>query len=201
MQRYRRHRLARAACLLCGFSLAAGEAHAHAGIPGVGDLWNGSLHLVLDATQGLTLLAIGLALGRMLGSRGHAPFVWYHLGFGAGLLAGSLALPAGTETLAPLPLAAAGLLLIDPGGVLTARPSLAVGVVSALTGLAFGAAIPANVTRFTFAVGTCLGAILLPLYPAALWERFERPWFLIAARIVGSWLTAIAVILLGAALR
>jgi hypothetical protein len=191
----------RAVCLLGGLLLVSSNVEAHSIFPGAGDLWNGSLHLVLDPVQGLTLIALGLALGRLRSPRANAPFAWYDVGLAVGLLAGLFALPAGTDALAPLPLAAAGLFLLDPGGVLSARPSLTVGVVSVLAGLAFAAAIPKDVVRITFAAGTYLCAIVLPLYPAALWERFERPWCLIAARIAGSWMIAIAVILFGASLR
>lgn len=80
-------------------------------------------------------------------------------------------------------------------------PRLAVLMASFGTGMAFGAEIPGEVSRHIFAGGTILGAIILPHYAMEVWERFNRPWFIIAARIIGSWLLAVALMLFGASFR
>jgi len=207
--------------LLCiaGFFGIASSAEAHVGFPGMADLWNGALHPIVDVTQAITLVAMGCILARVIGSSAEVasvpfsitnfslpsdPFVLFHLSFAMGLGFGLLLLPPATEILGPLALAASGLVLINPRGVFTARSVAAertTVALAAFVGLAFAAAIPAEVTRLVFACGVFFAALLIPLYASAFWERFQRPWFTTASQIAGSWIIAVALMLLGAAIR
>lgn len=177
------------------------DAMAHAGLVGIGDFWNGVLHLALDIKQGLAVLALGLCLARAKTQQRESPFGVFHLAFAAGLIAGLALFPPATGYLGALPLAICGLLLLDPAGWVSKHPAIAIGAASFATGLAFAADTPAEVVGFVFAAGIFIGAVLIPVYAAAIWERFQRPWFYLATRILGSWLAAIAIMLFGLSFR
>lgn len=165
------------------------------------DFWNGFLHLLIAPEQCITLLAIGLVMARLESDDTEAPFHLYLTGLAAGLLAGVLMLPAELEILRPAPLVLAGLLLIDPAERVRRVPRAAILIASTVAGISFGSAVPPDVSRFVFAGGMFLGAILFPTYAMVAWERLYVPWFRIGVRILGSWMAAIGIILVGAAFR
>lgn len=185
--------------------LIGGRAFAHAGLPGVGDFWNGAFHPVLAFEQGAVLFALGLALGRMQVAGSRAPLAFHHSGLTAGLVLGGLLYPPDTGSLRALPLALAGFLLLDPRGGFGSDPAataaarisrpMACTLISFGAGLAFGADIPAEVDAFIFRGGMFLAAVLFSAWGVAFWERVHPPWMLIAGRVVGSWLAAVALLL------
>lgn len=191
----------KAGALAAALVAFARPALAHSGFPSVGDFWNGALHPILDTVQTITLLGIGLCLAREESPGGRSLFNHFHIGFGAGLIAGMLIFPPETETVAPPALAALGLTMINPKASVGAHPVFILTTISILAGLSFGAAIPKETTKLVFGCGLAFAAILLPVYSAAFWERFQRPWFGVGMRIAGSWLVAIAMMLFGASLR
>jgi hydrogenase/urease accessory protein HupE len=201
LSRQRRSSLGGFAFLGLCFVLLPRQAFAHAGLQGIGDFWNGLLHLGLDIKQGILIAGLGLVLGRAEGPGRDAAFTSYYASLAGGLLLGLGLFAPETQVMGALPLAAVGLLLIDPGGKLSSIPAGSVGVTALLTGLAFGADRPASRVGFIFLAGMFIGAVILPVYVSALWARFKRPWFLIGARVIGSWLIAIALMLFGLSFR
>lgn len=191
----------RSAPALAAAVLVCAPAHAHSGFAGMSDFWNGALHLIFAVEQAITLLALGLAMARLESDKVAAPFHIYLIAFSVALVGGVALLPVEAEVLRPLPMILAGFLLIDPGDRTKTLPRAAVGAGAFAAGLSFGSAVPEETSRYMFAGGMFLGAVLLPTYAMLAWEQFYHPWFRIAIRIAGSWLAAIGIILLGATFR
>jgi urease accessory protein len=181
--------------------LLSREAHAHSPIPGIGDFWNGVFHPFVAVEQGLTMVAFGLAIARA-GAEAERWALRITIGaIACGLVLSAFSTPPISTLFRALPLILGGLVLIDPFGLCSRAFVPLLGSLAFVLGLSMGWEIPSDATWSLFAGGSGLGAIVIAAYAMMAWQRFHRPWFAIAARILGSWLVAIGVILLGAALR
>lgn len=167
---------------------------AHSPTPGLGDFWNGVFHPVVDLEQGFALLALGVACAREetsveRWSAGVAFVALVVTAFLSGWLFRVLPLPPGSALLV------AGAMLVRPPELL-ARWLV---VPAALTGFAVGQGIGADLaqpaTAWTLPLGFCLGSFAILSYAQMGWKRFQRPWLVIASRILGSWLLAIGLML------
>lgn len=184
--------------MLC---LLSGPAFAHSEFPGVGSFWNGALHLFVSPEEAIGLFAIGVAVARFGTERMQKPLLAHLLALPLGTIAGLFAAPAELESLRALPLLAPGVVLIVPAYSSLAYAVGAVGFASAATGFACGNAVPPDTSRLVFAAGMVFGALVVTGAALLVWERLARPWLHIGVRIAGSWMVAIGVMLLGAALR
>jgi hydrogenase/urease accessory protein HupE len=181
--------------------LVCSPAHAHGMFTGFSGFWNGVFHVFISPEQVIGIFALGCAIARLGTSALQRPLLAHMLALPAGALAGLYALPPELEATRALPLLFAGIILIDPGEKTAAFPKLSIAAAAFAAGIACGAGVPPSDTRLTFAAGTLLGAVAVTGFALAGWERFYRPQLRIATRIAGSWMAAIGVLLLGAALR
>lgn len=191
-----------AGALTLAGALLPGAAAAHGSLAGGNDFLNGALHPLFVPAHLLTLAAAGLWFGRQSLDRAGPVLLAFAGALAAGLAASlwapvpqwhetallALALAAGVATAAAWPPRRA---LAVPG---LAAAGLLVGLDSPPDWASGGGVVAA-------AAGTFLGAYLLFLNVAGLASIAKRPWQAIAARIAGSWITAIALIVLALSLR
>lgn len=185
-----------AAALLLG----AGPASAHGGLSGGGAL-SGALHPFAAVEHLVLLLALGLLAGRLPRERRGGTFALLLAGLLAGLAAtaigGVVLLPAGAATAAILALALlAGLLLaLDPDLPKAALPAAAL-----VAGLAVGTDTEVGgASALAAAAGVVGGVFLIVLDAAALSAWATRPPLPVARRVAGSWIAAVALMLLALA--
>lgn len=179
----------------------ATPAHAHGTLPGGGGFYAGLAHPFLAWEHLLLLVALGLLLGRH--PRGSARIA---------LLALALALAAGLAfgTARAWPEAAGAVLiatLVAGAAIATAMPvpPLAATALAAACGLAIGldtgVPVPQGGVAFAPYAGVLVGVFLIALDTMALASVAHRPPGPIAVRIAGSWIVAVAAMLLALQLQ
>jgi len=183
----------RALWLALALIVPISPANAHDAIAGGGPFVNGILHPVITPAHLLSLLALGLWIGRQERAALRRSIV----GFAVALIAGLFASPLGT--LPPLvPIACAVILGCLAGGGWPWPPRLA-GLISVATAIVIGFDGGADV--WALALGIWLGAMLILLNVVNLAMRIEAAWLRIGVRIAGAWIAAIALLLLALSLR
>ncbi len=170
-------------------------ARAHSPIVGVGGFYGGLLHPLLVPAHALSLLALGLFIGRQESRRGPTII------FAAALIAG-----LGAVALAVGPTPAGEILLADTAvvGALVALafvPPRPVGwLAAAVTGAALGLDSPPEEISIELAtivlIGTGLGACMALALVIGLTSYLRRDWQRLAVRIIGSWIAASAMLVL-----
>lgn len=175
----------------------ANAACAHGEIKGVGAFYSGVLHPFISPAHLIALIALGLLFGqRGVRASRHAMAAM------AAALALGLWLSLRLQELAgldPLLLALGAALGLS---VVLARPWPTWGLVplAALLGLAVGlGSAPdgmAPAQRNAALVGTFVGATLCAACLAGAVNPLQRPWARIGVRVVGSWLSASAILVL-----
>jgi urease accessory protein len=181
--------------------LWAGPASAHGGVPGGGGFLSGALHPFAAVEHLVLLLSLGLLAGRLPRERRGRAFALLLAGLLAGLAASVTGraglLPAGAATAAILVLALiAGLVLaLDP-----TLPAAAVAGAALVAGLVVGADTEVeSAAVLAAAAGVVAGVLLIVLDAAALSAWTTQPPLPIARRVAGSWIAAIAIMLLALA--
>ena len=181
--------------------LAPATALAHSPIKGVGDFFNGILHPLFVPAHVLLMVALGLLIGQQ-GVRTNLATVWAYAG---GVLAGLLLAGVGAslfdaqfQELAILAAAVgAGLLVVFAAPVLPFLLALFGSLAGLLLGLDSLQAELMGRARSVALFGTGVSLYLLLLYPMAMAESFTRhPWLRVGVRILGSWITASALLVL-----
>ena len=178
--------------------LLASPARAHLVTTGLGPFYDGITHLAVSPTDLMAVIALALLAG--LGGPVRARAVVATLP-AAWLLGGLIGLLAAQELLLPLVLALALLLL----GVLVAAdapmPRVAAAVLAGAAGLLFGGL---NGTSLAAAGGGPLGlvgivtaATVILFLLAAAAVSAKAPWQRIVVRVAGSWIAAVAILMLG----
>ncbi len=187
-------RLFCAALVACLF--ASTPALAHAPLMGIGGVFGGVIHAVLVPEHGLTLLALGLVLGRQNQDARRLGMLIFVAILTCGLIAAAL---ISEETLA------ADLLLLATCtlGLLIAAtwmPPRLVLCLAALAGLMFALDSKPDGTSATesarMLIGSGLGAALALALAAEGAVYLRGQTMLIAARVVGSWIAAIGIMVL-----
>jgi hypothetical protein len=185
----------RTALALC-FATVATPAFAHSPIMGIGGVSGGVLHALLVPEHGLSLLALGLVLGRQEPATRHSATLIFTAALAFGLLAAALAI---CEALAAdILLSATGIM-----GLLIAAawmpPFLGVPL-AAIAGLTLGldsrpdAASTAEVVRML--IGSGIGAAIALALVAEGSVFLKGHARFIVARVAGSWIAAIAILVL-----
>ena len=186
-------------------SLAAGPAAAHGNLPGGGGFLSGLLHPFVALPQLVLLLSLGLLLGRIERDRRGVGLAMLALGFAGGL---SAVTALSDAPLVPSLAAAAILALALAAGLLLALdlppPRAVLAALGLSTGLLIGldtdvAAAATWIARLAPALGVLAGTFLIVLDAAAASAWAQRPPFPIARRVAGSWLAAVALMLLALA--
>jgi urease accessory protein len=181
--------------LAIAFIIAATPCTAHMPVEGVGGFGGGLLHPLLVPAHGLSILALGLLIGPLQ----NRLLVWciFSVALALGLIAIALALeetPAVTILLVASALA----------GLLIASARIAPTIVTCVLAAIVGAAIALDSPPQTIAIeegnailaGTWLGASVALAAIIAIAARLRFPWQQIGKRIAGSWIAAIAILVL-----
>ena len=187
--------VALAAALLT--ALWPGTAAAHP-LPGVGDFYAGMLHPLMTMEFVLPLIALSLLVGQQGRETAIAMLA---------TIPATLALGAVGGLFVPV---SPGVAWVNIGsmailGVLVAvapRLPLMVAVgLSALPGAAIGWANGAEVddqmSAYRFIPGLALAGLMLTTYGVGCVRRLQAPWMSIGFRVVGSWIAAVGVLMLG----
>jgi urease accessory protein len=184
-----------AAFIICLFGLTT-PALAHAPIMGIGGVFGGMIHALLVPEHGLTLLALGLVLGRQQHGARRSGMLTFAATLACGLVAAAL---SSEET------PAADVLLLATGtlGLLIAAawmPPRLVLALGAVAGLMFALDSKPDGTSDTeslrMLMGSGLGAAIALAAVAEGSTYLRGPIPLIAARVAGSWIAAVGIMVL-----
>jgi urease accessory protein len=183
------------ALVICSF-VPTTPALAHAPIMGIGGVFGGVIHALLIPEHGLTLLALGLVLGRQQQETRRSGLLIFAAALTCGLVAAAL---IGEETLA------GDILLLVAGtlGLLIATdwapPRLALAL-AALAGVTFALDSKPDGTSSAesarMLIGSGLGAVIAVAVVAEVSAFFRGYALFIAARVAGSWIAAIGIMVL-----
>ncbi|MDX1346187.1 MAG: HupE/UreJ family protein [Sedimenticolaceae bacterium] len=173
---------------------------AHAPIEGMDSFYNGVLHPVLVPAHLLAIVSAGLLIGQQGVKRMQLPLITFLLVLIAALTVTGqfdLALPESAGEMYLLSMAVLCGVLVALELELSYLPLMAIAVVVALL-VGFDSSQPELQGRAKLAIltGTGVGGFLLILYAAAAAEFASRAWQKIGIRILGSWATASAFIVL-----
>ncbi len=182
-------------------ALLPGAAFAHSPIKGLGDLYNGMLHPLFVPAHLLLVIALGLLLGQQGVRRNLASAGTYIAGLLGGLTLawhGVVLKDGVTQELTVLALAVAVALAVVlamrlPAWAMASLTLLAGG----LLGLDSAQSELAARARAVALFGSGISLYLLMLYLMALAERFQaHHWLRVGVRIIASWITASAMLVL-----
>ncbi len=186
------------AVLAVGVASSA-DARAHLANTGFGPFYDGMYHLLLAPEDLLPVIALALLAG-LSGPR-TSRWVLFSLSF-LWVLAGAGGLPSSSEVATPV-LAAGSLIIL--GALVAANlklPFVLVLVLATLLGLSHGylngtAMAPSGITGL---LGVAAAVFALVSLISGLVVRLEAFWARTAVRVVGSWIAAIGLLMLGWAL-
>jgi hydrogenase/urease accessory protein HupE len=175
---------------------------AHLVTTGLGPVYDGIGHLLLTPEDLLPVVALGLLLGLRGAEHARPALLALPLGWLTGAIGGAVVGWGGPST----PLAAASFLVL--GGLVAADapiPRVATIGLASGAGLLHGLINGASLAEARIgAVGLlCIvGAAFVILTPiSAFVSRLDRPWSRIAVRVLGSWVAASGLLLVGWSLR
>lgn len=193
----RRRIVAAAAGVAAAFAPAAAQAHLAAS--GMGPLYDGVGHFALSPEDVLPVLALGLYVGL----RGPAVARWTTATLGLAWLAGGALGFTATPSPVALLAVSAGLLLVV-GGLLAANApappwigpacGVAVGVVRGCAGVQ---GLDPSGPHLVAALGMATTAAVLLALAASMTLPLKRFAFVVAARVGGSWMAALGLLLAG----
>ena len=183
-------------------ALMGASAEAHLSSSGMGPIYDGLMHFLMSPED----LVPALALGLFAGLRGPAhsrrvlfvlPSTWL-LGSLVGLHAAAI---SGSAIVSAI-----WFLLI--GGLVVADAKLSIGLTTALAGAVGlyhgylnGTGMGASVTAAVTAFGLVSSVFVLVALAAAFAVQLQQHWARIAIRVVGSWVAASGMLLLGWTIR
>jgi HupE / UreJ protein len=169
---------------------------AHSPIMGIGGVLGGALHALLIPEHGLSLLALGLALGQQEQSARRAGILIYVIALTCGLVAAAFAV--GETLAADVLLAATGILGLLVVAMWT--PTYLVWVLAAIAGLTIALdsrpEVASNGEAIRMLLGSGFGAAVSLAIVAEVSFLLRSNAQRIVARVMGSWITAIAILVL-----
>ncbi|WP_054006532.1 HupE/UreJ family protein [Cypionkella psychrotolerans] len=185
-------------------ALTPQAAAAHGTLAGGGGFYAGIEHPFLAWEHTILLIGLGLLLGRLGRMRARLPLCGLLIGLGAGLIFGpALGFPgSGVSILLLAMLAGAIVVLMLPVPMLLLAVLMLMGGVA--VGLDTGVPPPPDMTAIELYapyLGVVVGVFLIVLNVMALASLATRPPYTIAVRMVGSWIIAIAMMVLALHLR
>lgn len=173
------------------------SALAHSPIEGVDNFYNGLLHPVFVPAHLLLLVAVGLFFGQQGPGRVRAALGVYAPAIVSGLTAAWFSMTAGVETFI--------LMLSSALGLLIAASPVAGSVWSLVIAVMAGFSLGVDSVQETLSgrdklitlFGSGIAIYLLPLYPMALADYFQKKsWQKIGIRVFGSWIAASSLLVL-----
>lgn len=183
------------------FLCAATPAYAHALGEGFNDFWGGVVHPAIAFDQAAAIIGLGLILARFPEDDERPLFPIAFVSILGGLIVGGYLPAEWSSLLIPIALMVTGFALINIKEVSTRAPQTVIAFYGIINGLSFGVEIPEASSDFLFSAGILSTTTITVGYTLLLWQKFSRPWCEIAVRIIGSWLFAIGLMVLGLELR
>lgn len=181
-------------------ALAPTMAHAHLAATGMGPLYDGIAHFALSPEGFLPLLALAFFAG--LRDSKHARSVFYALPL-AWFVGGVLAIQNIIPSALVVSLLSAALFLIS-GGLLAANSKLPVPLCVALAvalglvrGLADFTDVDAQGSPYLVLFGVCASVAVASALATSVTLSFKRLWMIVVARVYGSWIAALGLLLAG----
>ncbi len=185
-----------AVALILVFLSSTTPALAHSPIMGIGGVVGGVLHALLIPEHGLSLLALGLVLGQWEQATRRAGIMVFAIALACGLIAAAFAV--GEALAADVLLAATGIL-----GLLVVTmwtPTYLVWPLAAIVGLTLALdsrpEVASNAEALQMLLGSGLGALVALAIVAEVSFLLRSNAQRIVARVMGSWITAIAILVL-----
>lgn len=186
------------------FALTPASAQAHLVVSGMGPLYDGVTHFGLSPEDWLPVIALGLYAGLRGPATARAVLAAVTLGWLGG---GALALAGAAPPMLALSVLTAGLYLAI-GGLLAANAGWprAAGAAAALAlglvrGLADLAGVQGGLTPALGLIGMATSVFVVLALAASLTLPLKRLWMIVAARVGGSWLAALGLLLAGWLIR
>jgi urease accessory protein len=178
-------------------ALAPLPAFAHP-MQGVGDFYAGMLHPVMTIETVLPLVAFSL----LAGQQQRETAIYLLAAFPATLIVGAF---LASLLDAPSSLGIVELILTAAFGILVAfarrLPSWLLVALGAVLGISAGWAnageLVGQASRFRFIAGFAVVGLLLLVYGNGLVRNLKWEWTQIAVRVVGSWIAAVSILVLG----
>jgi len=187
-----------------GLLAAPGVASAHLVVTGMGPLYDGVSHFGLSPEDILPVVALGL----FAGLRGPPQTRAAALTLPAGWLLGGLAGLAGLTAPAVIMAASGALMLIASGGLLAANlragPAAcagAAGVIGLVCGLRDVSGVSFDAAHLASLLGMGVAAMVAFIIAGSLTLPLQRIWMIVAARVAGSWMAALGLLLAGWVVR
>jgi len=192
------------ACVGAGLALAfwSGQADAHLNSTGMGPVYDGSLHFLTSAEDLIPVLALALLTGLRGAEYGRRalftlPAAWL-LGSLAGLAASAT---SGSALLSSLWfLLLGGLVAVDANLPLRVTTGLAA-LLGLVHGYLNGTGMGGSVSAVLAVLGLVAAVFMLSVLAAAFIVQLRARWARIAVRVLGSWIAASGLLLLGWAVR
>ena len=191
----------RAAALCLALALAPRGAEAHLVTTGLGPVYDGVAHFVLSPEDYVPIAGAALFAG--LGGKDHArltvlalPLAW----FVGGVLGG---LPGAPALVAPLwlPFLAVGVLVAADVKLPVGATGALFAALGLILGYPYGVAMAQYGQGLSAVAGSAAAIFVLVTLVAALAAGTTIAWLRIAWRVLGSWIAASGLLLLGWALR
>jgi urease accessory protein len=165
---------------------------------GVGDFYAGMLHPVVTMETVLPMVALSL----LAGQQRRKTAIHLLAAFPAALIVGAL---LASLRDAPSSLGVVQLILTAGFGILVAFarrvPSWLLVALGAVLGISAGwanaAELVGQASRFRFIAGLAVVGLLLLVYGNGLVRNLKWEWTQIAVRVVGSWIAAVSILVLG----
>jgi urease accessory protein len=202
MSRACKSRLRLYAFVVSALLMCAAPAEAHLNTTGMGPVYDGLMHFLMSPEDLVPVLALALLSGLRGAAYGRRalfilPCAW--------LLGGLAGISAAAKSSSPF-ISAAWFLLL--GGLLAVDAKLSLRIITALAallGLYHGYLNGNGMGEFETAAGALLGLVfavfVLVALSAAFVVRLHANWARIAVRVVGSWISASGLLMLGWAVR
>jgi urease accessory protein len=196
-----RSRLSMSLGVLLLVILFPSHAEAHLNSSGLGPVYDGLLHFLLSPEDLLPVLALALLAGQRGADYGRrAMFVLPVAWFLGGLTGLATKASDGTALTCISFLLLGGLLAANARVSLRATTMLAV-LVGLFHGYLNGAGMGLPATGALALLGLVFGVFVLVAIAAAFVVQLRQPWTRIAVRVVGSWIVASSLLMLGWAAR
>jgi len=177
--------------------LTQSRAQAHLVTTGLGPLYDGAGHLVLSPECWLVPLVLGL----LAGLRGQAagrravlwmPAAWLISGVAGSLITLKISFPASTLIFLIL-----GLLIAMDRALTVRTVGIIAAIVGVIQGLLDGLSMPWREGGVLAVLGSAAAAWILLTLVTGFVVAMQRPWQRIVGRVVGSWIAAIGLLMLG----
>lgn len=186
-----------AATVFAALLLPATSAIAHGPISGVNEFYDGALHTLYAPAHLFCVLALGLRLGQRWHTEVPYAVAAFLAALGVGLTAGLHAPPGDLATVLLAGSAVLGLLIAAQRPLPTGVHTLLAATAGLALGLDCGREAARTTNPWMILAGNGVGIVLPYCYALAFADGFnKRHWQRVGVRILGSWISASALLIL-----